>query len=44
MKFLSITIYVYAGSITIEYGIRHKTSLSNRVLLARNKGESLFED
>lgn len=38
IKLLSIAIYVYAGSITIEYGIRH------RVLLACNKGDSLFAD
>ena len=44
MNFLSIAIYVYAGNITIEYGIRYKTSLLNGVLLARNKGDSLFED
>ena len=44
MKFVSIAIYVYAGNITIEYVIRYKTSLWNKVLSARNKGDSLFED
>lgn len=44
IKFLSIAIYVYAGSIAIEYSIRHKTSRRHRVLLARNIGDSLFSD
>ena len=43
-KILKYRYLCICSSITIEYGIRHKTSLRHRVLLARNIGDSLFSD